>query len=136
MPEFVISADMHHAWLAYFALGLSMAGVLLALVEFGLPKSTSGGICRKVSFCLQPLFQTLVYRSCLPAFINYVIYRGIANILTQNDKKVIDDSIDSFCDGIVESSRFLSFLHTGMIQYRLIVVFATIFFLSLYFFIG
>jgi NADH-quinone oxidoreductase subunit L len=65
-----------------------------------------------------------------------VIYRGIANILTQNDKKVIDDSIDSFCDGVVESSRFLSFLHTGMIQYRLIVIFATIFFLSLYFFIG
>jgi NADH-quinone oxidoreductase subunit L len=65
-----------------------------------------------------------------------VIYRGIANILTQNDKKVIDDNIDSFCDGVVESSRFLSSLHAGMIQYRLIVIFATIFFISLYFFIG
>jgi len=60
----------------------------------------------------------------------------VANICAQNDKKVIDGSIDFLCGGIVESSRSLSFLHTGMIQYRLIVVFATIFSISLYLFLG
>jgi NADH-quinone oxidoreductase subunit L len=136
MPEFVIAADIHHAWPAYFALGLSMAGVLLALLEFGLLKARQVGFVERFPVVYDLFSKRWYIDHVYRAFINYVIYRGIANILTQNDKKVIDDSIDSFCDGVVESSRFLSFLHAGMIQYRLIVIFATIFFISLYFFIG
>jgi NADH-quinone oxidoreductase subunit L len=134
--DLLISADIHHAWLAYSALGLSMAGVLLALLEFGLPKARQLGFAERVPVVYELFSKRWYIDHVYRAFINYVIYRGIANILTLNDKKVIDDSIDSFCDGVVESSRFLSFLHAGMIQYRLIVIFATIFFLSLYFFIG
>jgi NADH-quinone oxidoreductase subunit L len=134
--DYVISADIHHAWLAYSALGLTMAGVLLALLEFGLPKSRQVGFVERFPVVCDLFSKRWYIDHVYRAFINYVIYRGIANILTLNDKKVIDDSIDSFCDGVVESSRFLSFLHAGMIQYRLIVIFATIFFLSLYFFIG
>jgi NADH-quinone oxidoreductase subunit L len=136
VPESIISGGTSHAWLAYSALGISLAGVLLALVEFGLPKARQIGFAERVPFVYNLFSQRWYIDHFYGRFTEYVIDRGVANLLTKNDKKVIDGSIDSLCNGIVESSRFLSFLHTGMIQYRLLVVFATIFFLSLYFFIG
>jgi NADH-quinone oxidoreductase subunit L len=136
VPESAISAGMHHSWVALIALGLSVAGVLLALMEFGLPKARQVGFAERVPFVYNLFSRRWYIDHFYRLFLDYVIYRGVANICTQNDKKVIDGSIDSFCGGIVESSRILSFLHTGMIQYRLIVVFATLFFLSLYLFLG
>jgi NADH-quinone oxidoreductase subunit L len=134
--EHAISSDIHHAWLTFTALGLSTAGVLLALMEFGLPLSRQKGVFERVPFIYNLFSQRWYIDHIYRNFIDYVIYRGVANICAQNDKKVIDGSIDFLCGGIVESSRSLSFLHTGMIQYRLIVVFATIFFISLYLFLG
>jgi NADH-quinone oxidoreductase subunit L len=133
-PE--ISSDIHHAWIAFTALALSVAGILLALMEFALPLSRQVGFVERVPFLYKLFSQRWYIDHIYRSFIDCVIYRGVANICAQNDKKVIDRSIDFFCGGIVESSRSLSFLHTGMIQYRLIALFAAIFFLSLYLFLG
>jgi NADH-quinone oxidoreductase subunit L len=136
VTEPAISSGIHHAWLTFTALGLTTAGVLLALMEFGLPLSRQKGFVERVPFIYNLFSRRWYIDHIYRSFIDYVIYRGVANICAQNDKKVIDGSIDFLCGGIVESSRSLSFLHTGMIQYRLIVVFATIFSISLYLFLG
>ncbi len=136
LTEVPVFADTHHGWILYLALGLSAAGVLLALIEFGLPKARQVGFAERVPLVYRLFLQRWYIDHFYRFFVDYVIDRGVAKICTQSDKKVIDRSIDSFCGGIVESSRFLSFLHTGMIQYRLIVLFLTIFFLSLYIFLG
>lgn len=136
VTEFVSASGMHHGLLAFMALGLSVAGVLLALIEFGLPQSRQIGFAERMPFVYNLFSKRWYIDHVYRYFIDYVIDRGVADICAQNDKKVIDKSIDTFCDGIVESSRFLSFLHAGMIQYRLIVVFATLFFLSLYLLLG
>jgi NADH-quinone oxidoreductase subunit L len=136
VPESLIPEDMHHGWMAIWALGLSIAGVLLAFVEFGLPKTRQVGFAERIPFIYNLFSKRWYIDHVYRYFLDYVIDRGVAGICTLNDQKVIDKSIDTFCDGIVENSRLFSFLHTGMIQYRLIVVFATIFFLSLYLFLG
>ncbi len=136
VTESLSTSGMHHGWLAFMALGLSVAGVLLALIEFGLPQSRQIGFAERMPFVYNLFSKRWYIDHVYRYFIDYVIDRGVANICAQHDKKVIDKSIDTFCDGIVESSRFLSFLHAGMIQYRLIVVFATLFFLSLYLLLG
>ena len=66
--------------------------------------------------------------------LDVVIYRGVSNICTQNDNRVIDGSIDAVCDGTVKSGRMISDLHLSMIQYKLLVMFVAVFFLALYFF--
>jgi NADH-quinone oxidoreductase subunit L len=67
-------------------------------------------------------------------FLDVVIYGGISNLCTKNDNGVIDGGVDELCRGTVESGRFVSFLHLGMIQYRLLAIFVVLILLVLYFF--
>jgi NADH-quinone oxidoreductase subunit L len=66
--------------------------------------------------------------------VNLVVDRGISYLCYQNDNKVIDASIDELCEGTVEGGRIVAFLQSGMIQYRLLVIFAVMVLLSIYFF--
>ena len=136
VPESIISSDIHHGQPALMALVLSTAGVLLAFVEFGLSKSRQVGFAERVTFLNNLFSQRWYIDHFYKFFVNFIIDRGVAKVCAENDRKVIDKSIDSFGNGIVETSRFLSFLHTVMIQYRLMVVFGTLFFLGFYFFLG
>ena len=47
-------------------------------------------------------------------------------------EKVIDGSIDGFGRGTIETGRLIAWLHTGMIQYRLLIIFAVIVLLGAY----
>ena len=67
-------------------------------------------------------------------FLDVAIYGGISNLCTKNDNKVIDGGIDGLSRGTVESGRFVSILHLGMIQYRLLAIFVVLILLVLYFF--
>ena len=134
LPE--ITSNMHNTWIFWTTLMLSAAGVFLAFMEFGIPRAPKVGFAERVPF-VYDLFSRRWYIDHAYRFLtNNLVDRGAANICSRHDQKVIDRSIDTLCDGIVESSRRLSFLHTGMIQYRMIVIFATLFFLSLYLLIG
>ena len=46
----------------------------------------------------------------------------------------VDSSIDGLSRGTFETGRFLSRLHLGMVQYRLLVIFIVMVLLALYFF--
>jgi hypothetical protein len=61
-----------------------------------------------------------------------VVYRGISALCAKNDEKVIDGSIDGFGRGTIETGRLIARLHTGMVQYRLLIIFAVIVMLGMY----
>jgi NADH-quinone oxidoreductase subunit L len=66
--------------------------------------------------------------------LDQVVYRVFSNLCTQNDNKIIDGGIDGLSKGTVETGRMLSILHTGMVQYKLLVIFVVMVLLALYFF--
>ena len=66
-------------------------------------------------------------------FLDAVIYNGCSRLFTLNDNKVIDGGIDGLGKGTVETGRFVSYLHTGMVQYRLLAIFIVLVLLAVYF---
>ncbi len=124
----------HHAWLPFVALGSAAIGVVLAWLEFGRRGAEQVGFVEKIA-PLNALFSERWYIDRFyRRFLDVVIYGGISNLCTKNDNQVIDGGIDGLSRGTVETGRFVSFLHLGMIQYRLLAIFVVIILLVLYFF--
>jgi len=123
----------HHSWLPIVALGLVAGGLVLAWIEFGRPNAAQVGFVERIA----PLKTLFVERWYIDHFyrrlLDRVIYGLISRHFTQNDRKVIDGSIDGLAKETVEAGQLLSNLHLGMIQYRLIVVFVVLVLLALYF---
>jgi len=116
------------------ALGSAGGGVILAWFEFGRRGAARIGFVEKIA-PLNNLFAERwyidrFYRRFLDVFIYGVVSRGFTN----NDNKVIDGGIDGLSKGTVATGRVVSFLHLGMIQYRLLIMFVVIVLLALYFF--
>ncbi len=122
------------AWSHVAELGLAAAGAVLAWVEFGRSGAKQIGFVERIP----PLFRLFTERWYIDHFyrllVNVVVDRGISYLCYQNDKKVIDRSIDELGEGTVEGGRIVAFLQSGMIQYRLLVIFAVMVLLSIYFF--
>jgi len=124
----------HHAWLPFVALGSAALGVVLAWLEFGRRGVEQVGFVEKIA-PLNRLFSERWYIDRFyRRFLDVVIYGVISNLCTKNDNQVIDGGIDGLGRGTVETGRFVSFLHLGMIQYRLLAIFVVIILLVLYFF--
>jgi NADH-quinone oxidoreductase subunit L len=132
----VHDGEGHAAWLPYLATTLAAAGAGLAWMEFGRRGAARIGFVERV----QPLHNLFLDRWYLDRFygwvVDRVIDRGFSALFAQNDNKVIDGSIDAMCKGAVESGRLVALLHMGMVQYRLLVTFAVLVLLSLYFFLS
>jgi NADH-quinone oxidoreductase subunit L len=130
-----VHGEGHPGWLAYLATGLALAGVVLAFVEFGRRGARQVGFVERVP----ALYNLFAERWYLDHFyrrvLDRLVDRGIATLFYKNDNKVIDGSIELMCEGTVESGRLFSTLHTVMIQYRLLVVFAVVALLAFYFFL-
>jgi NADH-quinone oxidoreductase subunit L len=124
----------HHYWLMAAALSLAAGGVLLAWLEFGRRRADQIGFVERMAplkaLFLERWYMDRFYRRLLDT----VVYRGISALCTKNDNQVIDGSIHTLSKGVVKSSRMLSMLHMGMIQFRIMVMFCVILFLALYFF--
>jgi NADH-quinone oxidoreductase subunit L len=122
------------AWFHLAAPGLAVAGAVLAWVEFGRSGAKQIGFVERIP----PLFRLFAERWYIDHFyrllVNLVVDRGISYLCYQNDNKVIDGTIDELSEGTVEGGRIVAFLQSGMIQYRLLVIFAVMVLLSIYFF--
>jgi NADH-quinone oxidoreductase subunit L len=129
-----IPERLHCPWLPYVALGLSFGGVGLAWFEFGRKGARQVGFVE----CIPVLHKLFAERWYIDdfyrLFVDRVIDRGIAYLFYENDNKVIDGGIDGMCKGAVEGGRVMDLLHSTMIQYRLMMAFAVVVLLSLYFF--
>jgi NADH-quinone oxidoreductase subunit L len=123
----------HHTWLLFVTLALALGGLGLAWLEFGRRTASRIGFVERLPW-LQALFAERWYIDRFYRFfLDTVIYRGISNMCTRNDNEVIDGGIDGFSQSTVATGRMLSFLHAGMVQYKLLVVFAVVVLLALYF---
>jgi len=123
-------------WVTLVPLGMAAAGVGLAWLEFGRRGAPRVGFVDRIPW-LRRLFEERWYLDHAYRFLlDRVVDRGISALCFQTDNKVIDGGIDGMSRGTVDGGRFLAFLHTGGIQARLLVTFAVMVFLSLYYFFG
>lgn len=126
--------EPHYAWLPYVASMLAIGGAGLAWMEFGRPGAGRVGFVERIPVLFQ-LFSERWYLDHLYRYLlKRVVDKGLSQIFAQNDNKVIDGSIDGISHGTVEGGRIIAFLNTGMIQYRLMMIFVVMVLLSLYFF--
>ena len=113
---------------------LAAAGVAVAWFEFGRRGAKQIGFVERIP----PLYGLFAERWYIDRFygllVSRVIDRGLSFLCYRNDNKVIDRSIDELCRTTVEGGRIVAFLQSGMIQYRLLVIFAVMVLLAVYFF--
>jgi len=130
-----VPAATHHAWLPYAALGLGAAAVFLAWIEFGRRGAGQIGFVERVA-PLHALFSERWYIDrAYRWLLDQVVYRLLSRLCARNDQKVIDGAVDGLGRVIAAGGGRMSILHTGMVQYRLIVVFVIIALTAVYFFI-
>jgi len=129
-----VHVEVHHGWLLYAALGAAFSGLALAWIEFGRRGAAQEGFVERIP----PLFDLFAERWYIDRFyrkfLDTVIYAGISRSCTENDRRVIDGGVDGIGKGAAAGGRLLAGLHLGMIQYKLMVMFAVIFMLAIYFF--
>jgi NADH-quinone oxidoreductase subunit L len=127
--------DAHHAWLPYAALGLSAAAILLAWFEFGRRGAEKVGFVEKTK-SLHALFSNRWYIDrAYRWLLDQLVYRLFSALCARNDQKVIDGAVDGLGQAAAAAGGRMSILHTGMLQFRLIVVFVTIVCMAIYFFL-
>ena len=124
----------HHTWMPFVAIGCALFGVVLAWMEFGRKGAAQIGFVEKIA-PLKNLFAERWYIDRFyRRFMDIFIYGVVSRSFMRNDQNVIDGGIDGLGRGTVESGRFVSWLHLGMVQYRLLTIFVVMVLLGLYFF--
>ncbi len=130
----IIEAASHQLWVLFASLGLTALALGLAWFEFGRRGADQVGFVERVprlnDFFSERWYIDHFYRFALDRFV----YRGIAALCAQNDQKVIDGSLDGISHGTVNTGRWVAILHTGMIQYRLLIIFVVMVLLGMFFF--
>lgn len=125
----------HHGWLPFVAIGAALGGVGLAWLEFGRQGADQVGFVEKIAPINNLFAERWYIDRFYRRFMDIFIYGVVSKLFTQNDKKVIDGGIDGLGKATLETGRFASLLHLGMVQYRLLTIFVVLVFLGLYFFL-
>ncbi len=129
-------AVAHHGWLAPGACSLAIVAIGLAWLEFGRRQSAQVGFVERLP-ALATLFANRWYIDHLYRyFLNKLVDRGISRLFAWNDRRIIDGVVDGLGISTISLGRIAARLHTGMIQHRLMVMFAVIIILTLYFVLG
>ena len=124
----------HLGWLPWVASGLCVSGMVLAWFEFGRARAPRVGFVERMPR-VQRLFAERWYIDHFYRwFLDRVVYGTVSRLCADNDRKVIDGGIDGLAQGVGGTGRIVDGLNLVMIQYRLGVMFAVVFFLVLYFF--
>ncbi len=116
----------HHGWLPVAAGLTAAAAIALAWYEFGRKNAPQIGWSERIPL-LADLFSKRWYLDRLYRFLlDTLVYRGVSRLFAANDRRVIDGALDGLGRSATGLSRLLAWLHTGMIQYRLMVMFAAV----------
>ena len=133
-PAIPMKEIAHHGWLPFVAIGSALIGVGLAWLEFGRKGADQVGFIERIA-PLNDLFDQRWYIDRFyRRFLDIFIYGTISKLFTRNDQQVIDGGIDGMGKATVETGRFVSWLHLGMVQYRLLTIFVVLVLLGVYFF--
>lgn len=123
----------HPGWLPVAACSLAFAAIALAWVEFGRKGATQEGFVERMPV-LARLFNNRWYLDHLYRYLlDRVVDRGISRLFAWNDKRVIDGTVDGLGLSTIRLGALIARMHTGIIQHRLMVVFAVMAALILYF---
>ena len=118
----------------FVSMAFVIFGVILAWFEFGRKEAEQVGFVERIA-ALRALFAERWYLDHFYRwFVTNVIYKIFANLSARNDRQVIDGGIDGFCRFTVDSGRMLSHLQSGRLRYNLMVTFAVLALVALYFF--
>jgi NADH-quinone oxidoreductase subunit L len=125
--------DGAHAWLSYVSPGLAAFGVGTAWFEFGRRGAAQVGFVERIPPLRELFAQRWYLDHAYQWFVSIVIDGFFSRACTKNEEKVINDSIDGFCHFTLDSGHLLSFLQFGKLRYNLIVTFAALALVALYF---
>ena len=125
----------HHTWLLFTAVGLAAAGVGLAWLEFGRRGSAQVGFVERIPW-MRDLFAERWYLDHFYRwFVDNVVHRGFSRLFSENDRRVIDGGVDGAGRAIVEGGRWLARLQSGLLQSNLVILFAVVALIVLFFFL-
>ena len=114
--------------------GVEVAVLGLAWVDSGRKGSPPLGFVDRVP-ALRALFAERWYLDHVyRRIVDQVVDRFFSNLCARNDRKVIDGSIDGFCKFTVGSGRVLSLLQSGLLRNNLMLMFAVLALVALFFF--
>jgi NADH-quinone oxidoreductase subunit L len=126
MPE-------EHGWLLGVSVCLGLLGVALTWLEFGRKTAPQIGFVERVApvkrFFLERWFLDRFYSW----FVKNIVHRIFADLLTRNDRQVIDGGIHAFCRFTIGSGRVVSFVQSGLLRYNFMVMLVVLILLGLYF---
>jgi len=122
-----------HAWLPYISAGLALLGVGVAWFEFGRRAAPQVGFVERIPLLRELFAQRWYLDHAYRRFVDTVIDGFLSKGCTQNEDRVINNSIDGFCDFTLGTGHLLSFLQSGKLRYNLIVMFAALALVALYF---
>jgi len=124
----------HHGWVLYVSIALGLSGIGLTWLEFGRRGSAQIGFVERIPPLCRLFAERWYIDRFYRLFLDYVIYGIVSNLFTRNDRRVIDGGIDGVSRATIGTGRMLSFLQSGMLQYNLMVMFAVLGLVALYFF--
>ncbi len=122
-----------HTWLPYISVLLAVLGVGIAWFEFGRRAAPQVGFVEKLPVLKELFAQRWYLDHAYRRFVDTVIDGLLSKGCAKNEDRVINKSIDGFCDFILDSGYLLSFLQSGKLRYNLIVMFAALALVALYF---
>jgi len=122
-----------HAWLPYISVGLAVLGVGVAWFEFGRRAAPQIGFVERIPLLRELFAQRWYLDHAYRRFVDTVIDGFLSKGCAKNEDRVINDSIDEFCDYTLDSGHLLSFLQFGKLRYNLVVMFGALALVALYF---
>ncbi len=136
--EFISGGTATHqngdlAWLPYISVALAALGVGVAWFEFGRRAAAQIGFVESVP-SLRKLFAQRWYLDHAYGWFVQIVIDGIfSRGCAKNEDKVINEGIDGFCKFTLDSGRLFSLLQSGKLRYNLVVMFAALALVALYF---
>jgi NADH-quinone oxidoreductase subunit L len=128
--------DTSSPWITVLSLGLMLSALVLAWREFGRPRAPQVGFLERKgaikNFLIQRWFLDRFYRRLL----NGLIYRGLADPLTRNDRQVIDGGLEALARLTLVASRAAALLQSGRMRYNLFTALAVLVLAGFYFFLA
>ncbi|MBI5440228.1 MAG: NADH-quinone oxidoreductase subunit L [Deltaproteobacteria bacterium] len=124
----------HAPWLPYAAAAAGLAGLGLAWFEFARRGAEQKGFAERVPAVAKLFAERWYLDRFYVRFVERVVDGGLSYLSAQNERRVIDGTIDGLSGGIVSAGGAFAAWGRVMIQYRLLVTFGVLVLLSLWYF--
>ena len=114
---------------------MSVVGVLLSWSEYGRRGASQVGFVERVPV-LRELFARRWYLDAFYSWmVRFIMDRFLSGLSVRNESRVINDSIDRFCDLTLQGGRATTRLQSGILRSNLLLMLGVLVFAALYLFL-